>query len=160
MSQAQWGIGSLLPPTWPSTLRSGRHPAPRESEQASGGRTAEARAPFLAAVSLLQSLVAARGPIHRWTRSITGGPFPWAFLLSLPLVCPTPAEKRTSGVGSAPTLSFSFHKARRRPGYCDTLGHDRRPGLLKSSGAFCVVFAFSRLSIPIFDCLPSRQSLG
>lgn len=111
-------------------------------------------------VSLLQSLVAARGPIHRWTRSITGGPFPWAFLLSLPLVCPTPAEKRTSGVGSAPTLSFSFHKVRRQPGYCDTLGQDRRPGLLKSSGAFCFVFAFSRLSLPIFDCLPSRQSLG
>lgn len=51
--------------------------------------------------SWLQSLVAAEGLLHRWTRNITEGPFPWAFFLSLPLVCPTPAEKWTLGAGSA-----------------------------------------------------------
>lgn len=56
--------------------------------------------------SWLQSLVAAEGLLHRWTRNITGGPFPWAFFLSLPLVCPTPAEKWTSGAGSASGPSF------------------------------------------------------
>lgn len=148
----------------PSNLA--RHPplgktpcAPRECT--SIGHTMEARAPF----SWLQSLVApslimAGGLLHRCTRIITGGPFPWAFLLSLPLVCPTPAEKWTSGAGSAPTLPFSSHKAHRQPGHCDTLRQDWHPGLLKSSGALCFVFAFSCLSLPIFDCFPSRQSLG
>lgn len=37
-------------------------------------------------------------PLHGWMRLITGGPFPWAFFLSLPLVCPTPAEKWTGGL--------------------------------------------------------------
>lgn len=79
--------------------------------------------------SWLQSLVAAEGLLHRWTRNITEGPFPWAFFLSLPLVCPTPAEKWTSGAGSASGPSFQpFFPAPRQgartahPGHCDTLG--------------------------------------
>lgn len=92
---------------------------------------------FLAAKSV------AGGPLHRWMRIIiTGGPFPWAFLLSLPLVCPTPAENWTSGAVSAPALLFSPLRAHGQPGHCDTLGQDRSSGLLKLSGPlFCFCFS-------------------
>lgn len=48
----------------------------------------------------LQSLIAAgeRGAASWWARIITEGPFRGlSSFLSLPLVCPTPAEKWTSG---------------------------------------------------------------
>lgn len=66
------------------------------------------------------------------------GPFPWASFLSLPLVCPTPAEKRTSG----PALLLALPQPLAglvdgAPRHCDTLGLPSAAEVGRSVVLFC-----------------------
>lgn len=110
MSQAQWRTGSLLPPTWPATLpsgRPGRPCAPQASQRMTAHCAAGARALFLAAEFSGRRWAASQvDKDHPW------GPFPWAFFLPLPLVCPTPAEKWTLGAGYVPALPLGPSRVR------------------------------------------------